>query len=275
MKAVAFTYQAPGSLADALARLGAGTDVAKTMGGGQSLGPMLNLRLTRPDAVVDVSRLTELREVAVTPDYVRIGACVTHAQIEDGVFEPLRGTMLQAVAGGIAYRAIRNRGTLGGSLAHADPAADWVVTMTALGAQIEIASAAGSRVVPMDAFMIGAYTTVLEEGELIAAVRVPPASADTRWGYQKLCRKTGEFAEASCAAYFDASRRFARIVLGALDGPPVVLRELTRAVAAQGADALTVQAVDEAIARATPDKDAIDRKLCRTVVTRCVMQMLN
>jgi carbon-monoxide dehydrogenase medium subunit len=275
MKAVAFSYQAPGSLADALARLGAGTDVAKTMGGGQSLGPMLNLRLTRPDTVVDVSRLPELREVTVTSDSVRIGACVTHAQIEDGVFEPLRGTMLQAVAGGIAYRAIRNRGTVGGSLAHADPAADWVVTMTALGARIEIASAAGTRVVPMDAFMIGAYTTVLEEGELIAAVRVPSASADTRWGYQKLCRKTGEFAEASCAAYFDASQRFARIVLGALDGPPVVLRELTRAVAAQGAAALTAQAVDEAIARAAPDKDAIDRKLCRTVVTRCVMQMLN
>ncbi|ODV41354.1 carbon monoxide dehydrogenase [Cupriavidus sp. UYMMa02A] len=275
MKAVAFSYQAPGSLADALARLGAGSDIAKTMGGGQSLGPMLNLRLTRPDTVVDIARLPELREVSVTSDCVRIGACVTHAQIEDGVFEPLRGTMLQAVAGGIAYRAIRNRGTVGGSLAHADPAADWVVTMTALGAQVEIASAAETRMVPMDGFMIGAYTTVLEDGELIAAVRIPPASADTRWGYQKLCRKTGEFAEASCAAYFDASRRFARIVLGALDGPPVVLRELTRAVAAQGAAALTVQAVDQAIASAAPDKDAIDCKLCRTVVTRCVTQMLN
>ncbi|MBV8156344.1 MAG: FAD binding domain-containing protein [Dyella sp.] len=275
MKAVAFSYQAPGSLPDALARLGAGTDVAKTMGGGQSLGPMLNLRLTRPDTVVDVSRLPELREVTVASDYIRIGACVTHAEIEDGVFDVLRGTMLQAVASGIAYRAIRNRGTVGGSLAHADPAADWVVTMTALGAQIEIASASGIRLVPMDDFMIGAYTTVLEEGELIAAVRVPPASADTRWGYQKLCRKTGEFAEASCAASFDASRNFARIVLGALDGPPVVLRDLTRAVAARGASALTVQAVDEVIARAAPDKDAIDRKLYRTVVTRCVTQMLN
>ncbi|MGN5477166.1 FAD binding domain-containing protein [Cupriavidus basilensis] len=173
MKAVAFSYQAPGSLADALARLGAGSDIAKTMGGGQSLGPMLNLRLTRPDTVVDIAQLPELREVSVTSDYVRIGACVTHAQIEDGVFEPLRGTMLQAVAGGIAYRAIRNRGTVGGSLAHADPAADWVVTMTALGAQVEIASAAETRMVPMDAFMIGAYTTVLEDGELIAAVRIP------------------------------------------------------------------------------------------------------
>ncbi|SCU76288.1 Aerobic-type carbon monoxide dehydrogenase FAD-binding subunit [Cupriavidus necator] len=275
MKAVAFSYHAPGSLPDALARLGAGTDVAKTMGGGQSLGPMLNLRLTRPDTVVDVSGLAELRQVASTPDGIRIGACVTHAQIEDGVFAPLRGTMLQAVAGGIAYRAIRNRGTVGGSLAHADPAADWVVTMTALGARIEIASGTGTREVPMDAFMIGAYTTVLADGELIAAVRVPHATAHSRWGYQKLCRKTGEFAEASCAAYFDASRRFARIVLGALDGPPVVLRGLTRAVAAQGAAALTASAVDEAVAQASPGKDAIDRKLYRTVVMRCVTQMLN
>ncbi|MGY2491669.1 FAD binding domain-containing protein [Cupriavidus sp. CP313] len=275
MKAVAFSYHEPGSLPEALARLGAGTDVAKAMGGGQSLGPMLNLRLTRPDTVVDVSGLAELRQVASTPDGIRIGACVTHAQIEDGVFAPLRGTMLQAVAGGIAYRAIRNRGTVGGSLAHADPAADWVVAMTALGARIEIASGTGTREVPMEAFMIGAYTTVLADGELIAAVRVPHASAHSRWGYQKLCRKTGEFAEASCAAYFDASRRFARIVLGALDGPPVVLPGLTRAVAAQGAAALTASAVEEAVAQAAPGKDAIDRKLYRTVVMRCVTQMLN
>ncbi|WP_354682405.1 FAD binding domain-containing protein [Cupriavidus necator] len=275
MKAVAFSYHAPGSLPDALARLGAGTDVATTMGGGQSLGPMLNLRLTRPDTVVDVSGLAELRQVAPTPDGIRIGACVTHAQIEDGVFAPLRGTMLQAVAGGIAYRAIRNRGTVGGSLAHADPAADWVVVMSALGARIAIASTGGTREVPMDAFMIGAYTTVLADGELIAAVTVPQATAHSRWGYHKLCRKTGEFAEASCAAYFDASRRFARIVLGALDGPPVVLRGLTRAVAAQGAAALTASAVDDAVAQAAPDKDAIDRKLYRTAVMRCVTQMLN
>ncbi|RDK10336.1 FAD binding domain-containing protein [Cupriavidus lacunae] len=275
MKAIAFSYHAPGSLPDALARLGAGTDVAKTMGGGQSLGPMLNLRLTRPDTVVDVSGLAELREVSATPDGVRIGACVTHAQIEDGVFAPLRGTMLQAVAGGIAYRAIRNRGTVGGSLAHADPAADWVVVMSALGARIEIASGAGTRDVPMESFMIGAYTTVLADGELIAAVRVPPLTGHSRWGYQKLCRKTGEFAEASCAAYFDASRRFARIVLGALDGPPVVLPGLTRAVAAQGATALTASAVDDAVAQAAPGKDAIDRKLYRTVVMRCVTQLLN
>ncbi|NOV21954.1 carbon monoxide dehydrogenase [Cupriavidus necator] len=275
MKAVAFSYHAPGSLQDALARLGAGTDVAKTMGGGQSLGPMLNLRLVRPDTVVDVSGLAELRQVASTPAGIRIGACVTHAQIEDGVFAPLRGTMLQAVAGGIAYRAIRNRGTVGGSLAHADPAADWVVAMTALGARIEIASGTGTREVPMEAFMIGAYTTVLADGELIAAVRVPHATVHSRWGYQKLCRKTGEFAEASCAAYFDASCRFARIVLGALDGPPVVLPGLTRAVAAQGAAALTAGAVDEAVAQAAPGKDAIDRKLYRTVVMRCVTQMLN
>ncbi|SPA42131.1 Aerobic-type carbon monoxide dehydrogenase FAD-binding subunit [Cupriavidus taiwanensis] len=275
MKAVAFCYYAPGSLPEALSRLGAGTDVSKAMGGGQSLGPMLNLRLTRPDTVVDVSALRELRDVSATADGIRIGACVTHAQIEDGVFESLRGTMLQAVAGGIAYRAIRNRGTVGGSLAHADPAADWIVAMTALGAHIEIASAAGTRDVPMESFMLGAYTTILADGELIAAVRVPPKTAHTRWGYQKLCRKTGEFAEASCAAYFDASRRFARIVLGALDGPPMVLPGLTRAVAAQGAAALTADAVAEAVAQAAPGKDAIDRKLYRTVVTRCVAQLLN
>nr|WP_315597158.1 FAD binding domain-containing protein [uncultured Cupriavidus sp.] len=275
MKAVAFSYFSPATLKDALTRLAAGTDIVKPMGGGQSFGPMLNMRLVRPNTVVDLSQLAEMRDVVEQDGYIRIGAGVTHAQIEDGAFAPLRDSMLQEVAAGIAYRAIRNRGTVGGSLAHADPAADWVVTMTALGAQLELASSKGTRVAAIDDFMLGAYTTVLEEGEVIRAVRIAPFSASSRWGYHKLCRKTGEFAEASCAAYFDGSRRFARIVLGALDGPPVVLRDLTRSVAAKGLEALTDQAIDAAVALAAPEKDAIDRKLCRTVVVRCVSQMLS
>lgn len=275
MKAAAFTYHAAPTLAATCAELADRTDNAKVMGGGQSMGPMLNLRLTRPDAIYDLSKLAELRTVTTQQDRVRIGAAVTHAQIEDGEFPALRGGMLQSVASGIAYRAIRNRGTIGGSLAHADPAADWVVVLTAVGAQIELASKAGMRLVPMTEFMLGAYTTALTEGELICAVHVPSQPDTVRWGYHKLCRKTGEFAEASCAAYFDPSTRFARIALGALDGAPALLRGLAHDIAAHGPAALTPQAVLAAVTQATPAKDAIDRKLCCAAVTRCIEQLFN
>jgi carbon-monoxide dehydrogenase medium subunit len=272
MKAASFDYQRPATLKDALRALADAGGAAKVMGGGQSLGPMLNLRLTRPKQVVDVSALAELRQVAAEGDQLRIGATVTHAEIEDGVHPLLRDGLLQSVAGGIAYRAIRNRGTLGGSLAHADPAADWVLTMAALGALIEIASTTGTRRVPMERFMQGAYTTDLADGELLAAVLVPRLGPAARWGYFKFCRKTGEFAEASCAAVFDPSRKLARIVLGALDGAPQALPALAAQVARDAAMP-SRDTLRSAVAAALPAKDAVDRKLMVAAVERCLHQI--
>lgn len=272
MKAASFEYQRPATLQAALRALADAGGAAKVMGGGQSLGPMLNLRLARPKQVVDVSSLGELRQVTADGDQLRIGAAVTHAEIEDGVHPLLRDGLLQSVAGGIAYRAIRNRGTLGGSLAHADPAADWVLAMAALGAQIEISSAAGTRRVPMERFMQGAYTTDLADGELLTAVRIPRLGAAARWGYFKFCRKTGEFAEASCAAVFDPSRKLARIVLGALDGAPQALPALAAQVA-RSAAMPSRETLQSAIAAALPGKDAVDRKLRVAAVERCLHQI--
>ena len=272
MKAANFDYQRPLTLQAALRLLADAGGSAKVMGGGQSLGPMLNLRLTRPKQVVDVSALAELRQVAAEGDQLRIGATVTHAEIEDGVHPLLRDGLLQSVAGGIAYRAIRNRGTVGGSLAHADPAADWVLAATALGAEVEIASQAGTRRVPMDGFMQGAYTTVLGEGELLAALWVPRLGPAARWGYFKFCRKTGEFAEASCAAVFDPSRKLARIVLGALDGAPQALPALAAQVARDAAMP-SRDTLRSAVAAALPAKDSVDRKLMVAAVERCLHQI--
>lgn len=273
MKAANFDYQRPLTLQAALRVLADAGGSAKVMGGGQSLGPMLNLRLTRPKQVIDVSALEDLRQVGQQGDAIRIGAAVTHAEIEDGVHALLRGGLLQSVASGIAYRAIRNRGTVGGSLAHADPAADWVLAATALGAEVEIASQAGTRRVPMDGFMQGAYTTVLGEGELLAALWVPRLGPAARWGYFKFCRKTGEFAEASCAAVFDPARKLARLVLGALDGAPQALPALAAQVARSGAvpDRPSIEA---AVSAAAASKDAVDRKLLAAAVERCLGQVL-
>jgi carbon-monoxide dehydrogenase medium subunit len=214
-----------------------------------------------------------MRGVTDSGGVIRIGGAVTHAEIEDGVFPPLRGTLLQTVAAGIAYRAIRNCGTLAGSLAHADPAADWVLTMMALEAKLEVISSGSKRMISMDLFMHGAYTTDLAEGELISTIHVPKLGNKARWGYSKFCRKTGEFPEASCCAVFDPHRGFARVVVGALDGAPQALTSIAAAVAESGAIPTRVD-IDKALEVVAPRKDAIDRKLITAAVLRCLEQVL-
>lgn len=273
MKAAAFDYVKSATLPEALEALEAGGTGAKPISGSQSLGPMLNLRLARPSRVVDVSRLAEMRGVSETRDGIRVGAAVTHAEVEDGKHELLRHAYLRYVASGIAYRAVRNRGTLGGSLAHADPAADWPLALAALDARLELARAGASRVVRVGEFMLGAFTTRLEEGEIIAAVLLPRLGDTLRWGYYKLCRKTGEFAHASAAAAFDARTGLAKIVLGALDGPPAALDALAQAIAQGGAAAATQDAIQSAVAGAMPDADGIDRAMHAAALERCLAQV--
>ncbi|VVE79653.1 FAD binding domain-containing protein [Pandoraea sputorum] len=271
MKAARFDYLRTATLPEALTALQADSS-AKPIAGSQSMGPMLNLRLARPARIVDLSRLAELRGVTQTDEGIRIGAGVTHAEIEDGKFLLLRHPYLQYVASGIAYRAIRNRGTIGGSLAHADPAADWPLALSALDARLVLSKAGATRVVRVGDFMQGAFTTLLGDGEIIAAVLLPTLSTSMHWGYHKLCRKTGEFAHASAAAVFDATSGLARVVLGALDGPPAALDDLAKAIAHQGPGAATQQALASAVAAAMPNADAIERKMHAAALDRCLAQ---
>jgi carbon-monoxide dehydrogenase medium subunit len=272
VKAAKFAYTRVLDVDEAIAVLAKGGGTAKAMSGSQSFGPMLNLRLARPAQVVDVANIPSLRTVSRSAEWVEIGAAVTHAEIEDGVHQPLAGHPMRQVASGIAYRAIRTRGTVGGSLAHADPAADWVVTLAALGARIVVRSPRGERMIKADALMIGAYTTVLESDELIVAVNVPSETPTTRWGYHKVCRKPGEFAEASAAVYFDVSRKLARIVLGAADGPPILLNELAAEIASKGASAAGREVLRAAIGVVLAERDAIDLKLFTACVERALAQ---
>ncbi|MFM0514025.1 FAD binding domain-containing protein [Paraburkholderia sp. RL17-373-BIF-A] len=274
MKAAAFEYVRAASLPEALREFGDSSNGAKPIAGSQSMGPMLNLRLARPARVVDISRVDELRSVTAVGDLVRVGAAITHAEIEDGNYELLRNDFMQYVASGIAYRAIRNRGTIGGSLAHADPAADWPLALSTLDARIELAKTGGKRQVRASEFMLGAFTTLLEEGEIISAVLVPKIGVSLRWGYYKLCRKTGEFAHASASAAFDAQTGLARVVLGALDGPPMALDVLAQSIAKQGPSAATAEAIAASVADAMPNADAIDRSMHEAVVERCLAQAL-
>lgn len=281
MKSAPFAYQRAGSLADAVRACGGATTGLKVMGGGQSLGPMLNMRLVRAALLVDISGAQDMARVERRDGSLFIGGALTHSAIEDGALDAALGDdaaplarMLRHVAGSIAYRAIRNRGTLAGSLAHADPAADWVLAMAALDAQLQCVSASGARQVPATQFMSGAFTTALADGELLAAVLVPLYSEEMRWGYAKFCRKTGEFAEASCAVVLDPQRGVARIVIGALDGAPAALAGLAAQVAREGLAALSEAAVREAVGQAAQSKDTLERRLIEAAVKRAVKQAL-
>ncbi|WP_441228252.1 FAD binding domain-containing protein [Tardiphaga sp. 20_F10_N6_6] len=222
MKPAPFAYERPRDVASALAAM-AGDGVIKIMAGGQSLGPMLNLRLVAPDTIVDITGLAELKHVEVAGDELVIGACVTHADIEDGRIPDVTRGAMQRVASAIAYRAVRNRGTVGGSLSHADPSADWVATFAALGATLSLRSASGARRVAMKDFLLGALESVLQPGEMLEAVRVPAMSRSARWGYVKSCRKTGEFAHAIGAVLIDPEAGRARVVIGAVEAAPIIV----------------------------------------------------
>ena len=273
MKAASFEYVMPATLVETLRALARSDGQAKLMAGSQSLGPMLNLRLARPAQVVDVSRLDELRSVELVEGRVRVGASVTHAEIEDGCFELLRGHPVQEMAARIAYRSVRNRGTVGGSLAHADPAADWILAARALNALVEVrAFEQVPRLIKMQDFMLAAYTTSLAEGEVITALHLPRLSAQARWGYYKFCRKTGEFAEASCAVYFEPASATAQIVVGALDGAPVALETLASEVARSGLAVASEAAIEAALKGAIEQLDTLGRRMAGAAIARCLAQ---
>ena len=221
MKAASLSYAAAASATDAVRMLS--SPEAKVIAGGQSLGPILNLRLARPSGLVDVSRAADLRAVTETPDAVHYGAAVTHAEMEDGVVPDATPGWMQTVARRIAYRAVRNRGTIGGSLAHADPAADWVNALTALDASVVLTRSDAERTVKLEQFFTGPFATVLAADEIIARVIVPRRTLQARWAYWKFCRKTGEFAKASAAVLLDPARNQTRILLGALERPPALV----------------------------------------------------
>ena len=273
MKAARFDYLRPGDLHQALAALAKAEGGAKLLAGGQSLGPMLNLRLARPSLVVDVSRLESLARIEDIGRAWRIGACVTHSRIEDMRGQLTGGEMLREVAAGIAYRAIRNRGTIGGSIAHADPASDWPLALAALGATVNIRSAGGARATPLEKFVLGAFTTALREDEIIESVEVPKLSRAGRYGYYKFCRKTGEFAEASAAAVFDPETRAARIYFGAVCPAPVALSALARRIAQEGRSAVSEEATSAAIAEVANNLHPVERRMVTAAVTRALQQV--
>ena len=272
MKAARFDYVRPGDVAEALAAL-AKAEGAKILAGGQSLGPMLNLRLARPALLVDISRLKALQQMEDTGRTWHIGAGVTHARLEDARGRLSGSEMLCEVAAAIAYRSVRNRGTVGGSLAHADPAADWPLVLAALGASVNIRGPT-PRSIRVAHFIQGAFTTTLAANEIIESIVIPKLSRAGRYGFYKFCRKTGEFAEASAAAVFDPESGVANVFLGALRGTPQPLASLAQQVAKHGGSAASTEFINQALAQSVGDLDAVERSMAAAAVTRALTQVL-
>jgi carbon-monoxide dehydrogenase medium subunit len=221
MKPGALTYIRALSVKHAVAQLAEGGMDAKVLAGGQSLVPMLNLRMVSAERLVDISGIAALKAWSADDREVRIGACVTHEQIQLGeVADPSNGLMPK-VAAAIAYQAVRNRGTIGGSLALADPSADWLTTTAALGATIEWEGPDGPGSCLAEEFVAAAYTTRLEMSDLLTGIRIPRLDPAASWGTYKLCRKTGEFAHAMAMVIRDP--KAPRAFLGATDGAPIRL----------------------------------------------------
>ncbi|TAN10341.1 MAG: carbon monoxide dehydrogenase [Rhizobiaceae bacterium] len=271
MKPSAFRYERPASL-DALFDLLSGPGDKAVLAGGQSLIPAMNFRMARPALVVDLAGIPELREIVREDGAIRIGATVTHAQLEDGAAPGPVQSFLRRVAGGIAFRAIRNRGTIGGSLAHADPAADWLTALSCMQAEVEIANKSGRRRVAMEAFVLGPMTTALGDGEIITAV-VLPDPGETAFGWHKAVRKSGEFAEALAAVRLAPDG--AECWVGAIESP-VRLPGRYDPAALAGDSRLggrpEFEAVRQGVREMAPDADDYAVQLAAVAVCRAIAE---
>ena len=272
MKPVNFAYERPRHLDDAIGLLAVEGAHTKVLAGGQSLGPMLNLRLVQPDLIIDITALDQLKRAEKLRDHAVLGACVTHADIEDGRVPDVTNGAMRAVAADIAYRAVRNRGTIGGSLTNADPSADWVSALSALGAEAIVRGADGARTLAVEDFVTGALETVLGANELLEAIRVPAQSASAQWGYYKVCRKTGEYAQAIGAVLLDRRRNVFRAVIGATERKPLVLAD-ARALFGGSYDLASFdQGAADAMLQSIGMTDPLDRQIHTVALARAVRQ---
>jgi carbon-monoxide dehydrogenase medium subunit len=274
MKPSEFTYTRGATLEEALVSF-TSSAAARVIAGGQSLGPMLNLRLAEPKLLVDVSRLAELHQANIEGDLLAIGAGVTHAQIEDGEVADVTRGLMPFVARGIAYRAVRNRGTIGGSIAHADPAADWLTTTIALDASIRLSGAAGQREVKVSDFVRGPLDTAIGDGEIITCVLVPRLSVGACWGHAKYAKKLGDFAQSIAVSVVDPDRRLARVVLGQRAERPRLMRKISELLAAEGnrpSPAVRRAAVEADLTEAQIDQG--DWTMHRAILERAVADLI-
>lgn len=283
MKPAAFDYAVPATIAEAVALL-ARHEGAKPISGGQSLMPVLNFRLAAPTLLVDLRHLPDLDRIVVEAGGTRLGAKVRWRDIEKSHELAAGQPLLCAAIAHVAHYQIRNRGTVGGSLAHADPAAEMPGLAVALDARLRIIGAKGERMVEAGEFFTGPLSTVLEPDELILEVSLPAWPAARRWGFEEFARRRGDFALAGAAVWFDTDAagcaQNAHVgIIGASDRP----RRLPAAEMVLNGKALDAATIAAAVAAARAALDPMNdihasadyrRALAGTMIERALKAAL-
>jgi CO/xanthine dehydrogenase FAD-binding subunit len=259
MKPPIFDYVVPASIDMAVAALAEAGGDAKILAGGQSLVPMLNFRLLRPSVLVDINRITSLAFIEETADSVRIGALTRHFALETSPLIARWFPIISNAMTHVAHLAIRNRGTIGGSLSHADPAAELPLLAMVLDAELHIASPSGMRAVAAREFFLNALTVDLSSAEIVTEIVLPKLPPHTGWGFEEVARRHGDFALAAVAATLTLSAgaiEEARLALTGVGPTPLRVSEAESLLAGQslGAD-LIRQVVDVVRAAITPETD--------------------
>jgi carbon-monoxide dehydrogenase medium subunit len=273
MKAAPFDYVRPRSVAEASVALGKRGLTTAAIAGGQSLLPMLSLRVAFVDLLVDISRLDDLKAVTRTPDSVWIGALTTHAAIEDGAVPDISGGLMRRVARQISYRAVRNHGTIGGSVALADPAADWPCCLIALDAIARIVGRNGVRVQAVADFIRGPYETTLTTGDIIMGFDIPSPDAPLRWGFAKVARKSGAFANSIAIVCAQGRDGPVSVVLGAAGPRPIPLTAVAKEIQAGKSQDELRAAIAAELERHVRDADAYQKRMHTATVLRAVRDM--
>ena len=273
-----FRYEAPHSLNEAIALLHDGGDDAKVLAGGQSLVPLMKLRFASPELVVDINNIPGLSYHRADPDgTLRIGALCRHADLERSDLLPGTQPTMAAAAPLIADPIVRNRGTLVGSLCHADPQGDWASVVLSLGGSVVAQGPSGRRAIPLTGFVLGPFENALAPDEIAVEAIIPPATGVRAGGYLKLERRVGDFATVGVAVSIETSGDTvtrAGIALTGVGGATIAATEAAQALVGQPLSAATIgQAADLAAAAAQPRTDhrgsaEYKRHMVRTFVER-------
>jgi len=282
MKAAAFAYARATSVSNALELLGAHGDRAKVLSGGQSLMPAMNLRLISPELIVDIGEIAELRGITVTGDMVRIGALMRHVDLLRSAEIAAHAPLLTDAIAHIAHPAIRNRGTIGGSLAHADPASELPACMVALNAIVIIRGQAGERRIAASDFFTGIYETALSAQELLVAVELPAARKNSVHFFHEFARRHGDYAIAGLAAQAIVEGDVIadlRLAFFAVGDRPILAKAAEKLVKT----AITAAILSEASTALGDELDPHDdqqasasmrRHLAKVLLARCVSALL-
>src|SRR5580704_18072144 len=281
MKLPPFEYACPAALSEAVALLGTYNGEAKLIAGGQSLVPMLAFRLAAPALLVDLRKLPELRKIEISGNGLVLGSMVRWCDILADARLRVAHPLLTAAVDHVAHYQIRNRGTIGGSVAHADPAAEMPGIVLACEAEIATVGTAGARVIAAADFFIGPLMTVLEPDEIIVEIRFPAWPAERRWGFQEFARRRGDFAMAAGAVWYDQDAggraRNAHVGVIGVGDRPLRLPEVEAVLNGRTIDAATIAQAEAAASAAVDPQTDIHagadyrRALVGTMVERALL----